>query len=220
MLSGSAATWLVRPTPRPSVIISIAVASVNGYALANWPYRGANIFFTILIFGAFIGYLSSAQQVFQGHYGVGVLFPAYFAVLALAIGGASMVNARLVMRFGMRYLSRRALWTLSGLSVVFLAVTAAAAGHPPLWAFMAFFMAAFFCIGILFGNFNALAMEPLGHIAGVAAAVVGSLATFMSLLLGTVIGQGYDGTVLPLVAGFAALGLAAVVVQRLTERKE
>lgn len=40
----------------PSVIVSIAVASVNGYALANWPFRGANIFFTILIFGAFIPY--------------------------------------------------------------------------------------------------------------------------------------------------------------------
>ncbi|WP_147125308.1 carbohydrate ABC transporter permease [Shimia ponticola] len=40
----------------PSVIVSIAVASVNGYALANWPYRGANVFFTILIFGAFIPY--------------------------------------------------------------------------------------------------------------------------------------------------------------------
>jgi DHA1 family bicyclomycin/chloramphenicol resistance-like MFS transporter len=172
-----------------------------------------------LIFGAFIGYLSSAQQVFQGHYGVGVLFPAYFAALALSIGSASVVNARLVMRFGMRNLSSRALWMLSSLSVVFLAVTAAAAGHPPLWAFMAFFMPVFFCIGILFGNFNALAMEPLGHIAGVAATVVGSLSTFISLLLGTVIGQGYDGTVLPLVVGFAVLGLAALVVLRWTERK-
>ena len=173
-----------------------------------------------LIFGAFVGYLTSAQQVFQGHYGVGVLFPAYFAALALAIGGASVVNARLVMRFGMRYLSSRALWLLSGLSVGFLAVTGAAAGHPPFWAFMAYFMAAFFCTGILFGNFNALAMEPLGHIAGVAAAVVGSLTTFISLLLGTAIGQGYDGTVLPLVAGFTVLGLAALAVLRWTEQEK
>ena len=173
-----------------------------------------------LIFGAFVGYLSSAQQVFQGHYGVGALFPAYFAVLALSIGGASMANARLVMRFGMRFLSSRALWMLSGLSLVFLAVSAAAAGHPPFWAFMIYFMAAFFCIGLLFGNFNALAMEPLGHIAGVAAAVVGSLTTFISLLLGTTIGQGYDGTVLPLVGGFAGLGLAALAVLRWTEGKK
>lgn len=171
-----------------------------------------------LIFGAFVGYLNSAQQVFQEHYGVGVLFPAYFAALALSMGGASVVNARLVMRFGMRYLSERALWVLSGLSVVFLAVTAVAAGDPPFWAFMAYFMVVFFCIGILFGNFNALAMEPMGHIAGVAAAVIGSLTTFISLLLGTVIGQAYDGTVLPLVAGFTGLGLAALVVLRRSER--
>jgi len=40
----------------PSVLISIAVASVNGYALANWRFKGADLFFTILIIGAFIPY--------------------------------------------------------------------------------------------------------------------------------------------------------------------
>lgn len=190
------------------VVESCANRQTLGYTLAAG-----------LVFGAFVGYLISAQQVFQDHYGVGVLFPAYFAVLALSIGSASVVNARLVIRLGMRYLSSRALWVLSGLSLVFLAVTAAAAGHPPFWAFMAYFMAAFFCVGMLFGNFNALAMEPLGHIAGVAAAVVGSITTFISLLLGTAVGQGYDGTVLPLVGGFAALGVAALAVVHWTERK-
>ena len=75
-------------------------------------------------------------------------------------------------------------------------------------------MIAFFCIGILFGNFNAMAMEPLGHIAGVAAAVIGSITTFVSMGLGTLIAQFYDGTVLPLIAGFACLGalsLAAMI---------
>ena len=172
-----------------------------------------------LIFGAFVGYLSSSQQVFQSLYGVGVLFPVYFATLALAIGGASFANARLVTRFGMQYLSNRALWIQCGLSLVFLVVTAAVNGPPPLWAFMTYFMAAFFCIGILFGNFNALAMERLGHIAGVAAAVVGSLTTFISVFLGTVIGQAYDGTVLPLVGGFTLLGFASLVVVYWAEAK-
>ena len=84
---------------------------------------------------------------------------------------------------------------------------------------MAYLGAAFFCQGILFGNFNALAMEPLGHIAGVAASVVGSLTTFISLLLGTLIGRSYDGTVLPLVGGFVILGLAAIAVMRWAERR-
>lgn len=171
-----------------------------------------------LAFGAFIGYLNSAQQILQVQYGLGSRFPLYFAVLALAIGSASWVNSRLVMRLGMRRLSSLAVSALSGVSLVFFAAAWVAAGQPPLWALMAYLMIAFFCIGILFGNFNALAMDPLGHIAGVAASVIGSLTTFISLLLGAAIGQGYDGTVLPLVGGFAALGIASLAVTRWAER--
>jgi DHA1 family bicyclomycin/chloramphenicol resistance-like MFS transporter len=171
-----------------------------------------------LVFGAFIGFLNSAQQIFQGQYGLGNLFPLYFAVLALSIGGASIVNARLVVRFGMRRLSGLALTALTGLSLAFFAVVWAVAGVPPLWALMIYLMLSFFCIGILFGNFNALAMDPLGHIAGVAASVIGSLTAFISLLLGMVIGLAYDGTVLPLVGGFTALGIASIVVMRFVER--
>jgi DHA1 family bicyclomycin/chloramphenicol resistance-like MFS transporter len=171
-----------------------------------------------LVFGAFIGFLNSAQQIFQGQYGLGNLFPLYFAVLALSIGGASIVNARLVVRFGMRRLSGLALTALTGLSLAFFAVVWTMAGIPPLWALMIYLMLSFFCIGILFGNFNALAMDPLGHIAGVAASVIGSLTAFISLLLGMVVGLAYDGTVLPLVGGFAALGIASIAVMRVVER--
>ncbi len=171
-----------------------------------------------LIFGAFVGYLTSAQQIFQDQYGLGKLFPFYFAVLALAIGGASVSNARLVMRHGMRRLAFLALIILTGSSIAFFAAAYGAAGHPPLWAFMAYLLGAFFCIGILFGNLSALAMEPLGHIAGVGSAVVGAVPTYISLLFGTWIGQSFDGTVLPLVGGFAVLGLAALAVMGWTER--
>jgi DHA1 family bicyclomycin/chloramphenicol resistance-like MFS transporter len=122
------------------------------------------------------------------------------------------------MRYGMRRLSGVAVVGLAALSVGFFAIALATGGQPPLWALMAYLLAAFFCLGMLFGNFNALAMEPLGHIAGVAASVVGSLTTFISLLLGTLIGRSYDGTVLPLVGGFALLGLAAAAVMRRAER--
>jgi len=170
-----------------------------------------------LIFGAFIGYLASAQQIFQELYGLGRLFPVYFAVLALSIGSASYLNARLVMRFGMRFLSDRALLVLCGSSVASFVAAAALSGQPPLWALMTYLMIAFFCIGILFGNFNSLAMQSMGHIAGVAAAVVGSITTFISLALGTAIGQSYNATVLPLVGGFALLGLGALGVMRWAE---
>jgi DHA1 family bicyclomycin/chloramphenicol resistance-like MFS transporter len=171
-----------------------------------------------LIFGAFVGYLNSAQQILQMQYGLGELFPLYFGALALAIGCASLVNARLVMRHGMRRLSTWALGLLTGLSLAFLMPATLADGAPPLWALMAYLMVVFFCIGMLFANFNALAMEPLGHIAGVGAAVVGSLTTLISMTLGAAIGRAYDGTVLPLIVGFALLGLVAIAVMRWTER--
>ena len=73
-------------------------------------------------------------------------------------------------------------------------------------------------MGILFGNFNALAMEPVGHMAGLGAAIVGSVSTFVSLPLGWMIGAVFNGTVLPLVAGFAVLGGASLAVMWWTER--
>lgn len=171
-----------------------------------------------LIFGAFVGYLISAAQIFQSQYGLGARFPLYFGALALAIGVASWVNSRLVMRYGMRLLSRSALIALAGLSLLALAIAQASAGDPPLGVLMAYLLGAFFCLGLLFGNFNALAMEPLGHVAGVAASVIGALTTFLSLLLGTLIGQSYDGTVLPLIGGFAGLALAALALTGWAER--
>ncbi len=166
------------------------------------------------VFGAFVGYLNSAQQIFQVQYGLGPLFPVSFAVLSLAIGAASIVNARLVMRFGMRFLTGRALVGVTALSVAYFLLAALMGGHPPLWTLMIYCMAAFFGMGILFGNLNALAMEPLGHIAGVAAAMVGSLTTFMSAVLGTAVGQAYNGTVLPLVGGFAVCCGIAIFTMR------
>ncbi len=170
-----------------------------------------------LIFGAFIGYLNSAQQILQEQYALGTQFPLYFAALALAIGVASLVNASLVMHFGMRLLSRWALHGLTALSLVYLAAIWPFAGHPPLWSLMAYCLIAFFCLGLLFANYNALAMEPLGHIAGTGAAVVGSFTTFISMMLGGLIGYAYDGTILPLVAGFAVCGIAAALVGWWTE---
>ncbi len=167
-----------------------------------------------LISGGFLGYLNSAQQVFQIQYGLGPRFPLYFAGLALALGTASYMNGRLVMRYGMRLLSTVSSWTLGGLSVLFLAFAWLQAGHPPLWIFTIYMLVSFFCVGILFGNLNALAMEPLGHIAGVGAAVVGALSLLIATLLGMFIGQSYNGTVLPLVTGFAVLALLAVAVMR------
>ena len=170
-----------------------------------------------LIAGAFQGYLSSAQQIFQFQYGLGTLFPVIFAVNAIALGLASFTNGQLVMRYGMRTLVRLALLTLCGLSVVLAAIAWVSNGQPALGLFMGFLLPTFFCVGILFGNMNALAMEPLGHIAGMGAAVVGSLSTLLATPLGMAIGQAYNGTLTPLVLGFAVLGLGALALMRWAE---
>ena len=164
-----------------------------------------------LIFGAFIGYLNSAQQIFQELYGTGDWFALYFAVLALSIGFSSYVNSRLVTRLGMVFLTRHALIALTVLSVVFFVLCLWQT--PALNVLMAYLILCFFCIGILFGNFNAMAMEPMGHIAGLASALIGSVTTLISLCLGYWVGALYDDSVLPLVTGFALLsGLSLVLV--------
>jgi MFS transporter, DHA1 family, multidrug resistance protein len=170
-----------------------------------------------LVSGAFLGYLNSAQQIFQERYALGELFPLYFGIVALSLGLASLLNSRLVMRFGMSFLVRWSLFAALGLSIAALGVALLTAGLPPLWFLMAYLMLAFFCVGILFGNMNALAMTPLGHIAGIGAAVIGSLSTLISVPIGIVIGQSYNGTVVPLVASMAILTGLSIVVARYAE---
>jgi len=173
---------------------------------------------TGLLFGAFVGYLNSTAQIFQSQYGLGSLFPLYFGIVALSLGSASLLNARLVMRLGMRFLTHFAMIGVVTISFFFLPVVWTFSGHPPLWALMLFLVSVFFCIGLLFGNLNALAMEPLGHIAGIAASMIGTVATLMSMILGGLIGLAYDGTVLPLILGFAVLSMLSLITMRFADR--
>lgn len=170
------------------------------------------------VYAALVGYLSSSQQMFSVIYDITDMFPLYFAVLALAVGFSSIINGRLVMKFGMRLLSFWALMILMILSSAFFLYALNVDGTPGLWMNMAYFISAFLCFGLLFGNLNALAMEPLGHIAGIGAAVIGSLSTFVSVFFGAIIGQMFDATVLPLVGGFALLAVMALVLMHWTER--
>jgi DHA1 family bicyclomycin/chloramphenicol resistance-like MFS transporter len=172
---------------------------------------------TGIIFGAFLGYLSSSQQIFQQQYHLGNQFVIYFGILAASLGLASLLNAQLVVRFGMRRLSHGATFFIVVLSVPFYFLAQHYSGSPPLWQVMAYLLAVFFFVGILFGNLNALAMEPLGSVAGLGAAVVGSLSTLISVALGVIIANAYNGTILPLVSGFALLSIGCLMVMGWTE---
>ncbi len=172
---------------------------------------------TGFVFAPFVAYLGSAQQIFQDSYGTGALFPLYFGVLALSFGVGSIVNGRLVMKYGMRRLSKVAACAIALISLVACPVAFIFDGLPPFWLFMCYLLSVFVSVSLLFGNLNALAMEPLGHIAGVGAAVIASLATFISVPLGGLVGQGFDGTMYTLIGAFAVSGLATLAAMQWAE---
>jgi MFS transporter, DHA1 family, multidrug resistance protein len=172
------------------------------------------------VFSAIISYLTTSQQVFQETYGVGDWFPILFGVNALALGLASLTNAQLVMRLGLRRLARLAVLAESVLASVALALAVIFDGHPPLAVFMAAMIGCFFCNGILFGNYSARALEPMGHIAGVAAAISGSLSGLVALAIGTPMGRLYDGGVTSVIAGFVLGSFLALALTEGAERRQ
>ena len=165
---------------------------------------------TGFVFAPFVAYLGSAQQIFQDAYGTGALFPLYFGVLALSFGAGSLVNSRLVMKYGMRRLSKLSAAFIAAISLIASAALFAFDGLPPFWLFMAYLLSVFVSVSLLFGNLNALAMQPLGHIAGVGAAIIASVSTFVSVPLGAIVGQQFDGTLYALIGAFAVSGLGTL----------
>ncbi len=171
---------------------------------------------TALVFGALFGFIASAQQVFVDIFELGALFPVVFAGIALCMSAASFLNSKLVGRVGMRRLSHGALIGFALLG--WLQVAIAALGYETLPIFVIILASTMFLFGFIGPSFNAMAMEPLGHIAGTASSVLGFVTTLGGAVLGYIIGQFFDGTVLPLALGFAAFGLAALVIVLITER--
>lgn len=194
------------PAMTESFIEALKIRVTFGYSLAAG-----------IVFGAFLAYLMISPQLFKDVYGITDKFPYYFGGLAICIGSASFVNARMVMKFGMRKLCTWALFAKAIWASLFfvVAVVLSKTGETlPLSAFMVWAGFSFFLLGILFGNVNAIAMEPVGHIAGVGSAVVGCLSGFVSLGIGTLIGQSYEGSVLTLIGGFALLAPISLLVMK------
>jgi len=163
-----------------------------------------------LVFGCVLSYVGSAQQVFVDVYALGGRFPLAFGATAFMIAVASLTNAMLVERFGMRRLSQGALVGFIAISA--LLVAAVPAGEAGFWVFIGLMMPLFFLFGVIAPNFNTLAMEPQGDNAGMAASVVGFVSTGIAALAGGVIGHLFNGTVIPLALGFLVLGVLALLV--------
>ena len=163
------------------------------------------------MFGAFIGFLSSIQQIFHDVFSVGKSFPYLFGLLAVFLGVASFLNSRIVMRFGMQKIVRLAMACSPVVSLMYLLICLLV-NDPGLITFMVWGALCFFGVGLCVGNINALAMEPLGEIAGLGAAVVGFFTSSVAVLVGIPLGRAYDGTQIPLIAGFIVLGLMGLIL--------
>ncbi len=171
-----------------------------------------------LMFGSLISYLNSSRQIFQEHFAVGEAFTLYFGGLALLFGIASLANSHFVVKFGMRKMCHRAMAVIAIASLLFMVLNLTMATIP-LPLFVVYVAIIFFSFGLMFGNLNAIAMEPMGHIAGMASAIIGSVSSIISLTLGTIIGQLYNNTLIPITGGFLVLSSLALTIMLFVDRK-
>ena len=165
-----------------------------------------------LFVGPFLAYIASSQQIFQDTYDVGRAFALYYSTLACGIALAMISNGWLVMRLGMLRLAVTGTAGIALLSLVFLPVVLASGGVPPFWTWMAYLLPLFFFVGLIFGNLQALVMEPLGDHAGMGASVSAVITMVVGLPIATLIGQAFAGTVTPVVLGFLVLCTLALAV--------
>ena len=165
-------------------------------------------------FGALFGYLNSAQQIFVDTFSAGMKFPLYFAVISILAAPASFINASLVMKYGMKLLATIgfALQIMFATVILTILNTSIFSEHLFLTIFIVWSTLAFFLKGLYFGNLNALAMEPMGKIAGMASAIIGASATMVGILIAVFIGLAFDGTATPVLLGYIICSSAALLL--------
>ncbi|MBW6530608.1 multidrug effflux MFS transporter [Sphingomonas sp. RRHST34] len=192
------------------VTISLANLRANYRQTLTNRYSAGYAVAASLTFGGIIAFVSSAQQIFVDEFGAGDRFTLLFALCAGAMGCASFANSRLVERLGTRLISQAAVLALIALSVLHLLVITA--GWETLVSYIVFQALSMTCIGLCGSNFGAMAMEPVGHIAGTASSVQGFITSIGAVLVGSAIGQSYAGTTLPLALGYLAIGVAVLAL--------
>lgn len=163
------------------------------------------------ITGAFLVYLSSSQHVFEDQYGLVDSFPYIFAGLAVSIGLSTFLNGTLVIRFGMRRLALMALTAFCIIALVYV-VLFWHRPNPGVIVLVSFLFVQFFCLGFLWGNFRSIAMEPIGHVAGIGAALNGFLSTVLAVPIANFIGGFVQDSVWPMFFGLAICGLLSLLI--------
>lgn len=173
---------------------------------------------TGFIFGCLMSYINSAQQILDGIYELDELFPLVFGGIAVALAGASLTNGALVERLGMRRMSHAALVGFVTVAAIHAAIAVFSDGPPPLIIHAGLLAADLFLFGFIMPNFNALALEPLRSIAGTGSSFIGFYTTGAAALLGWIVGQQFNETIVPMTIGYLVLSATALVVVLITER--
>jgi DHA1 family bicyclomycin/chloramphenicol resistance-like MFS transporter len=168
------------------------------------------------LLGSLMSYIGTIQQIVSEVYHRGPWMPALFALSAIALGCTSYLNARWVERIGMRVISHIALLVFLGIALIHVSIALLHA--EPLWAFVLIQSACLAAYGLAVSNFGAMAMEPLGAVAGVGASLLGFICQFFAALIGAVIGWQFHGTTVPLAAGALGCSVAAVFFALLAEK--
>ena len=163
-----------------------------------------------LTMGMLFATLSSMEGIFSDLFGRGPSFPLWFGVIAMASMIGSILNARLVMRLGMRRMVTVTYGVLLGVTLAYLGLVAVMAEGSGFALHILWSIVLFAVMGLTLGNLNALAMEPVGHVAGMAASVTSAIATVVSVVLAVPVGLMFDGTQVPLLLGVAGYGALAL----------
>ena len=169
-----------------------------------------------IMFGSLLSYVGMVQQIFADIFHRASWMPGVFALCAVSMGVAAYMNSRIVERIGMRVVSHSALLVFIGVTAVHAVI--AALGLERLWSFVLLQAATMVCYALTASNFGAMAMEPVGAVAGVGASLQGFITTLGGALLGAAIGRLFDGSTLPLAGGALCSGLAALLLVLMAER--
>ena len=178
----------------------------------------AFIFVSGFITGSFMVYLSTSQQIFEKQYDLAEMFPYIFASLAISIGVATYLNSTFVIKFGMRRIAYVATIAYTAVSILYV-ILFWTGTNPNIYVLVGFFALQFFAVGFIFGNVRALAMDPLGHIAGIGAAINGFISTVMAVPIAYYIGSFVKTSVLPLFIGFSIFGILSLLVFVVLKRR-
>ncbi|MEX0348543.1 MAG: multidrug effflux MFS transporter [Paracoccaceae bacterium] len=174
-----------------------------------------------LCLGMLFTMLTMVQPVYDVIFDREETFPFWFGAVALVSGTASLLNAAVVVRLGMRRLVTWALGVQIVLSGGVLFLTSLPLPDLASFAiFVAWQATVFAMAGVTLGNLNAIAMEPMGHIAGMAASVIGAISTVLAALIAAPIGQFFDGSLLPLTGGIFTMSVLAFLLMLQMARVE